>query len=388
MAIIHLPARIDRQKESPEDDVRSLFTWNDCFLTHLEPVDQQHHQLIEVINDLAELTVSGQEPDQARFEAVRGALLAYVDTHFRDEETLMLEVGVDPRHVEPHRNLHAIFVQEATRLMALEPGQVEAGLQKATDHLIHWLAFHILDRDQCMARQIRDIRQGLSPQEAYALETQSGASQTEPLLQAMSGLFFMVSERNRELRALNQELEARVAARTQQLEETNRRLEALSTHDDLTGLPNRRFAHLFLQQAWLERRRHQDPLSAIMVDADHFKAVNDTFGHAQGDALIVELGRRLKAHVRASDIVCRMGGDEFLVLCPRSGRDGARLVADKLLAATTPFRTPDGVVCWDGALSLGVSEATAAMERPDELLSAADAAMYEAKHQGGHRVAG
>lgn len=366
----------------------SLFTWTDSFLTQIERVDQQHRQLIELINDLAELVVTSADIDMARLEHVRDGLLSYVQIHFSEEEELMRKSGVDPRHIERHIALHATFLQEASRLKGLEPGEVETRIREATDYLVHWLAFHILDRDQSMARQIRAIQAGVSPAEAYAQEERQAASNSEPLLKAMSGLFLMVSERNRELRALNQELEARVLARTHELQEANQRLEELSTHDDLTGLPNRRFAHLALMQVWLVRQRHKDPLSVLMVDADHFKAVNDTYGHAQGDAVIVELGRRLRAHARASDMVCRMGGDEFLVICPRNPKEGARLAAEKLLLASAPFLTPEGVQCWDGALSIGLAEATAAMEHPDALLKAADSALYEAKRRGGNQVCG
>jgi len=365
----------------------SLFTWNDTFLTRLEPVDRQHQQLVELINDLSELVVSSEDLDMARFQAIRDGLLSYVAQHFAEEEQLMAEARVDGRHLEKHQAIHASFVREATSLHDVAgPADIGRARQLA-DYLVHWLAYHILDRDQCMARQVQAIRGGMSPEDAYAQEDHLESTRSEPLLKAMSGLFMMVSERNRELRALNEALEARVATRTRELEETNERLERLSTHDELTGLANRRFANLSLAQLWGQRARHGDALSVLMLDADHFKAVNDTWGHALGDALIVEVGRRLKASVRSSDIVCRMGGDEFLVICPRNAREGARKVAEKILAASLPFHTGTGEVCWSGALSIGLAEAADGMEGPEALLRAADRAMYDAKRQGGHRIA-
>ncbi len=125
-----------------------------------------------------------------------------------------------------------------------------------------------------------------------------------------------------------------------------------------------------------------------MLGADHFKTVNDTYGHAQGDALIVEQGRRMKANVRASAIVCRMGGDEFLVICPRSPREGGFKVAANILAASLPFKTDSGAVCWDGAMSIGVAEAVDPLESPDALLQAANRALYVAKRKAGHRIEG
>ncbi|MDH5512560.1 MAG: GGDEF domain-containing protein, partial [Gammaproteobacteria bacterium] len=129
-------------------------------------------------------------------------------------------------------------------------------------------------------------------------------------------------------------------------------------------------------------------LSVLLLDADHFKQVNDRFGHAEGDALLRTLATRLRDAVRRSDIVCRLGGDEFLVICPHSSLPGAADVARKILAAKQPFCTADGVECWDGAISIGIAEATGAMTQPEDLLEAADQALYTAKRQGGARMAG
>jgi len=92
--------------------------------------------------------------------------------------------------------------------------------------------------------------------------------------------------------------------------------------------------------------------------------------------------------VRTSDIVCRLGGDEFLVICPRSPREGAAQVARKILAARAPFCDEDGTECWNGALSIGIAEAGNGMATPENLLRAADEALYVAKRQGGAQLAG
>jgi diguanylate cyclase (GGDEF)-like protein len=86
-----------------------------------------------------------------------------------------------------------------------------------------------------------------------------------------------------------------------------------------------------------------------MLDADHFKLVNDTYGPAAGDSLLQELAKRLRESVRRSDIVCRLGGDAFLVPRPQSPASGAVEVARKILALNQPFLTPEGDECWDGA---------------------------------------
>ena len=365
----------------------SLFTWNESFLTRLPSVDEQHYRLIGLINDLGELVMSPQEVDAQEFLAARDRLLDYTRVHFGHEESLMERSGLDPRHIERHRGEHRNFVAEAVALGGVANDVSADRMRALVELLVHWLAYHILDVDQSMARQVRAMQDGLTAAEAFERDVRSIHSDTGPLLAAMSGLFFTVSERNRELRALNRELEQRVRERTAELEQANRQLQMLSTHDDLTGLPNRRHALISLRQQWVERQRYGGSLAVLLLDADRFKQVNDRFGHAQGDALLRSLAQRLRDSVRTSDIVCRLGGDEFLVICPRSSRTGATDLARKIIAERQPFVTGDGVQCWDGGVSIGVAEAADAMNSPEDLLQAADKALYLAKRRGGARVA-
>ena len=361
----------------------SLFNWNEGFLTHIASVDEQHRQLVLLINDLSERLLSPTELNPEHFVPVRDRLFNYVGEHFADEEALMVDLKVDQRHCKPHVQAHRAFIEDALALGDIHDGLTAEKTRELVDYLINWLAYHILGMDQSMARQMHAIHAGASPSEAYDEEARLGRYSSEPLLAAMSGLFFMVSERNRELRTLNQELELRVKQRTQELEEVNRQLQSLSTQDDLTKLPNRRFAYLSLNQLWQERLRYPMPLAVLMIDADQFKAVNDNFGHATGDALICEIAQRIRSSVRASDIVCRLGGDEFLVICPRTDFPGAAELARKIVEVSQPFHTASGVECWSGAISIGIAEADASTSNPDELLAAADRAMYDIKRQKG-----
>lgn len=364
----------------------SLFNWNDTFLTHIPAVDEQHHRLVKLINELAEMVVSNDEVDPQLFEPVRQGILDYVNVHFSDEESLMREVGLDAHYLDRHLLEHEILINAALALGDIENEVTSQKARDFTEFLIQWLANHILDIDQSMARQIVAVQEGESPAEAYAIEANSARSVKEPLLAAMSGLFCMVSERNRELRALNRELEQRIVERTMELEQANRHLQQLSTHDDLTGLPNRRYTFMSLNQLWLERERYGDPLSILLLDVDHFKEVNDRFGHAQGDALLCSLAVQLRQSVRGSDIVCRLGGDEFIVICPRSTLAGAAKVANKILAESRPLLTATGVECWNGNISIGIVETDSTMATPEDLLQGADHAMYDAKRKGGGSV--
>lgn len=197
----------------------------------------------------------------------------------------------------------------------------------------------------------------------------------------------VISQRNSELRAVNDELEQRVRERTAELEIMNAQLKVLAVRDELTGFPNRRFALSALQELCEEALTSGLQLSVMMIDADHFKAVNDTYGHAEGDCLLRNLARTLRHAVRTGDIVCRLGGDEFLVICPRSDLPGARQLANKILDGTRPHLSASGEVCWAGGISIGIAAFMPAMCQPEDLLKAADDALYRAKNAGRGRQA-
>ena len=361
----------------------SLFQWNDTFLTHIDSVDEQHQRLVGLINQLGEMVMSGKDIDLQSFASVRDGILNYAIVHFGDEEALIRTAGLDPRYLQRQYSDHKAYIHEATLLGDKENTLSIEKIMGLENFLVHWLVRHILEVDHSMVRQIHAMREGKTPTEAFELENGLKNSSTEPLLSAMNGLFLVVSERNRELYTLNRGLEQRVEQRTMELEQANRKLQLQSTHDDLTGLPNRRFAMLSLDQLWKERQRYGEPLSLLLLDADHFKQVNDRFGHAKGDELLRIVAERLRQSVRASDIVHRLGGDEFLVICPRSDREGATVVASKILAESKPLQTTEGVECWDGSLSIGIAECNSTMDQYEDLLKAADQAMYLAKSKGG-----
>lgn len=360
-----------------------FFTWSDAFVTHLASVDAQHLRLVELINQLGEIVIEGEKVDARAYEAACQALLLYAQEHFSDEEAQMKCCAIDARHMDRHRAVHAEFVGEV-QILVDTPGPIDVShVHLLLNYLTHWLAYHILGTDQSMARQVHAIQAGKSPSQAYEQDIQVIQAGTEPLLNALNGLLQTVSARNAELRTLNRDLEQRVKQRTADLEYANRQLQIFSSQDDLTNLPNRRFAVAALKQLWAEARRYKTPLAVLMLDADHFKPVNDRFGHAVGDKLLCQLGLRLRDAVRSSDIVCRIGGDEFLIICPRSDRHGAAKAAQKILDSKLPLLTPEGEPYWDGSVSIGVAEMISSMSTIDELLKAADQALYLSKGCGG-----
>jgi diguanylate cyclase (GGDEF)-like protein len=157
--------------------------------------------------------------------------------------------------------------------------------------------------------------------------------------------------------------------------------------DELTGLNNRRHFMALAEQEYKRARRFDRPLTAIMLDIDHFKQVNDTYGHAAGDQVIAEVGRRLRSGVRAIDIAGRYGGDEFVLILPETLLAGAGMLGDRLRRgiAATPIATVGGSLSI--TMSLGV--ATTQPNLPDmaTLIANADSALYAAKQAGRNRVA-
>jgi diguanylate cyclase (GGDEF)-like protein len=155
-------------------------------------------------------------------------------------------------------------------------------------------------------------------------------------------------------------------------------LRAAAVEDPLTGLGNRRALAERLADAQLRRARAGGDIGLLYIDLDVFKLVNDTYGHAVGDRVLIETGRRLRAATREVDTVCRLGGDEFVVLCaPIDGSDGIRDLVDRL--ASMPPLTVHA-----GGAEIAVAESVGSiMVEPDEdldhVLRRADAAMYRAK---------
>ena len=169
---------------------------------------------------------------------------------------------------------------------------------------------------------------------------------------------------------------------------SNLRTLALAEHraatDALTGLPNRRAAQDELRRMMAQAARRQTSLAAIMLDLDHFKPINDTYGHECGDAVLAAVGIVLATHVRASDFVGRVGGEEFLILLPDTLSAAALEVAEKLRAAVATIAVSG--VDRPITASFGVALHPDAAADADALLRAADRAMYAAKTAGRNRV--
>ncbi|MFC2993615.1 sensor domain-containing diguanylate cyclase [Halomonas tibetensis] len=165
------------------------------------------------------------------------------------------------------------------------------------------------------------------------------------------------------------------------------RLRRLSLTDELTGLYNRRHLLARMEEEIARYARHGTPFSVVMIDLDHFKLVNDSHGHAAGDAVLQGLAALFKERLRDSDVAGRSGGEEFLLLLPGTDEAGARAIAETLRKAFSQMRFDDGKAStFTVTLSAGVAEMRHRKERLQHLWARADGALYLAKAQGRNQV--
>jgi len=169
------------------------------------------------------------------------------------------------------------------------------------------------------------------------------------------------------------------------------RLEALTMTDGMTEIANRRRFDQHLEEEWRRCARMQIPLSAIMMDIDHFKSFNDNYGHTAGDDCIRDIARAMATvPTRAGDLVARYGGEEFACLLPGTDAAGAKRIAERMLEVVNNLEIPHAWSNVTGNVSISAGVGTVVPTRagsPEELIKMADQKLYEAKNAGRNRVA-
>jgi diguanylate cyclase (GGDEF)-like protein/PAS domain S-box-containing protein len=160
------------------------------------------------------------------------------------------------------------------------------------------------------------------------------------------------------------------------------KLREQATHDALTGLYNRHYLEESLERELILARRHRHPISMIMGDLDHFKMINDRYGHRGGDEVLRVFGDLMKRHARGSDIYCRYGGEEFLLVLPRMAKDHAIERAEQLRSVMAAAPVPFGDTTIAVTASFGVATFPDDGRTGDEVIAVADSALYAAKTAG------
>ena len=198
-------------------------------------------------------------------------------------------------------------------------------------------------------------------------------------------LLKQMQQTNRKLKKLNSEgkkLHTEMAKEIEARKKVEKNLEELSSIDSLTGLYNRRFFEAFALNYLHQCARFDEIFSIILIDIDNFKSINDTYGHQEGDAVLIEISQIFRESVRKSDVVARYGGEEFIILCPHHGLEGAQIVAEKmrLIIEKSNISKKTQVT-----VSIGVSTLKKSMSL-DDLIRECDEALYSAKNSGKNKV--
>lgn len=364
------------------------FAWNNDFETGNELVDQQHYSLVDLINTLIKIDLENNTEAATKLLSISEQLTTYIVEHFKTEEALMNEYAIDERHVKMHKMSHQSFEDKIShKCNYMECLMNENNMKEVIEYLINWLAYHILSIDKSLFRQIESIKEEkLTPQKAYEKEEQMIYSTTEPLLKALKALYYLAAEKNKKLEEKNLELEAIVSERTKELKTANETLRQMSILDELTGLYNRRFALTEIEQLLDNWKKYQIPFSILYLDADKFKNVNDTYGHEKGDLVLKWIAKFLKNNVKNTDIICRLGGDEFIVICIHCEQEGVMETEQSLRDACTMNACQELGSYWKPSLSTGMATVDKTIVLAEEILKKADEAMYLSKKNGGGQI--
>lgn len=367
-------------KLNSKENIES-FKWQDYYNTGIADVDLQHHKLVDLINEFGNALTK----DTLEYKGIKiifKKLVDYTLFHFVDEEEGMITAGIDERHIAFHKDEHALFINEVKSLYSDISQENLEGSRYLLEFLVNWLAFHILGIDQVMAQQIRDVKAGKTPAQAHEIDVSTNDKKTKALLYSLNTLFRQAGERNKELVSLNLSLEEKVNQRTQELLEANKHLELLSLTDNLTSLSNRRHAMILLKKQFTYAKNDNTSLSCLMIDADNFKEVNDTYGHDAGDKVLCLLSNILVDVFRTDDNICRLGGDEFLILCPKTTLEGAIIIAEKAREKINNLELD----IWNSSISIGIASIANEMDDFMDLIKKADKALYSSKENGKNKV--
>jgi len=217
---------------------------------------------------------------------------------------------------------------------------------------------------------------------AVRIEAPTGERNDEigSLMGAFSRMLTTIEEQATEINQFAQRLDSAY----QEVESTNARLKEFSFKDEVTGLYNRRFFSIRLEEEVSRYRRFNHPVSVMLLDLDGFKAVNDELGHGAGDETLRAMADILMKYSRGINVICRYGGDEFAVLLVETSKAGARLYADRIrqVLGTYPFSHGRRLTASFGIASLPEDVSPTA----DDVIRAADEALYTAKRAGKNRV--
>jgi two-component system, cell cycle response regulator len=376
----HIPVLMVTALDQPSDRVHGLDVGADDFLT--KPVDDV--QLLARVRSLLRLKAL---TDELRARARTGQMIAMEEAAeaiqaISAENGKLLVVDTDPRQAERIRGYLAqshsvdVLTDPADAAMAVSDGGYEVVL--VSMNLSNFDPLRVCSQVRT-AEQTRMLPIILIAEEADRPRVVRG------LDLGVNDFIMRPVERN--------ELQARVKTQIRrqryamQLRQSVNNTMALAVTDELTGLYNRRYFDRHLALMLGKAQEQQRDMALMLIDMDYFKSVNDTHGHAVGDAVLREFSDRLRRNIRGVDLACRFGGEEFVVLMPDTDYGQAQLVAERVRSAVAErgFDTAAGRAL-TVTVSVGVALNDGAGDTPDDLLKRTDIALYRAKREGRNRV--
>lgn len=376
----HVPVLMITALDQPSDRVKGLEAGADDFLT--KPVDDT--QLMARVKSLSRLK---SLTDELRARAMTGQQIAIEDA-LRAMDTIsasggnVLIIDSDRRHAE---RVQSYLSEEHKVDILLEPADAVFQVTGASYELV-LVSMELGDFDPLrVASQVRTIDHSRNIPIILMADEGDKARVVRALDLGINDFISRPIERN--------ELKARVRTQIRrhryamELRESVNHSIAMAVTDDLTGLYNRRYFDRHLN-VLLGKAQSQDKNLAVMIlDIDHFKSVNDTYGHDAGDVVLKEFSARVKRNIRGVDLACRFGGEEFVVIMPDTDVTSAELIAERVRQAIAEKGFDiKGQRPLSVTVSAGVSFNENAADTPESLIKRADLALYRAKREGRNRV--
>ncbi|CEJ12819.1 Response regulator PleD [bacterium YEK0313] len=377
----HIPVVMVTALDQPSDRVRGLEAGADDFLT--KPVNDL--ALVTRVRSLARLKMV---QDELRMRAMTSFEIGIGDPRLETVSDNGLHghiLVVDDRQSSVERIVHALHKQQR---VDVETRAQEALFRAAEgDYDLAMVSLSLADFDPLrLCSQIRSLERTRGLPLLVMAEPEDDARLMRGLDIGINDYLMRPIDRN--------EMSARVRTQVRKKRYSDRLRDnvqqsiEMAITDALTGLHNRRYMerHLgtLVEQAILRGK----PLSVLILDIDHFKAVNDTHGHDVGDEVLREFAARIRKNVRGIDLTCRLGGEEFVVIMPDTDASVASIVAERIRArvAGDPFPIQKGARAIDVTVSIGMAQCRPTDSGAEPLVKRADQALYQAKRSGRNRV--
>lgn len=380
-SLMHIPVVMVTALDQPRDRVRGLAVGADDFLT--KPVNDI--ALVTRVRNLVRLKVL---TDELRARAATSQQLGLDDTvisTLNDPMEGARILLVDDR--SSSRERIASYINKIHVLDVEEDPQSALFRVADADYDLIIVSLGLQDFDGLrLCSQIRSLEQTRSVPLIVIAEQDDQAK----ILRALD-----IGVNDHILRPLDKhEMIARIATQirgrryTEQLRNSVQQTMEMAITDSLTGLHNRRYLESHLSSLMRKAVRLNKPISVLMLDIDHFKAVNDTYGHDAGDIVLKDFSNRIRKSIRGIDLACRMGGEEFIVVMPDTDPALAIVVAERIRKAISDkvIVVPQTGTRIKITVSIGIAARAPGLDQPETIMKAADTALYSAKREGRNRV--